>query len=106
MNQSIKHDAENNCPQRELITARFHATLQTQTTGNDKKLYLFQCHNTHQLSNTGDIGVTEAQQGEQSVCLSQERVEHIQSVLNVLYYGNILHARLHCSREIWLRYIA
>lgn len=39
-------------------------------------MYLFQRHNTHQLSNTGDIGVTEAQQGEQSVCLSDERGGH------------------------------
>lgn len=39
-------------------------------------MYLFQCHDTHQLSNTGDIGVTETQQGEQSVCLSDERGRH------------------------------
>lgn len=40
-----------------------------------KWLYLFQCHNTHQLTNAGDIGVTETQQGEQSVGLSNERGE-------------------------------
>lgn len=49
-----------------------------QTNGKKKpqQMYLFQRHDTHQLSNTGDIGVTEAQQGEQSVCLSDERGRH------------------------------
>lgn len=41
-----------------------------------QQMYLFQRHDTHQLSNTGDIGVTETQQGEQSVCLSDERGRH------------------------------
>lgn len=39
-------------------------------------MYLFQRHDTHQLSDTGDIGVTETQQGEQSVCLRDERGRH------------------------------
>lgn len=39
-------------------------------------MYLFQRHDTHQLSNTGDVSVTETQQGEQSVCLSDERGRH------------------------------
>lgn len=48
------------------------------TNGGKKtqQMYLFQRHDTHQLSNTGDIGVTETQQGEQSVCLSDERGQH------------------------------
>lgn len=41
-----------------------------------KQMYLFQRHDTHQLSNTGDIGVAETQQGEQCVCLSDERGPH------------------------------
>lgn len=61
-----------------------------------KWLYLFQCHNTHQLTNAGDIGVTETQQGEQSVGLSNEREDTIQSVLDVLYCDSVLLAWLHC----------
>lgn len=38
-----------------------------------RKKYLLQRHDAHQLPDTGDIGVTEAQQGEQRVCLSNER---------------------------------
>ncbi len=101
MNQSIKHDAP--CDGTTAHNVRSHLTshrndaLQAETKRADKNmqinknmtrkkkwLYLFQCHNTHQLSNTGDIGMTETQQGEQSVGLSNEREEDIiQSVSNV-----------------------
>lgn len=46
-----------------------------------RRLYLFQRNNTHQLPDAGDIGVTETQQGEQSVSLSNDTEEDmIQSV--------------------------
>lgn len=63
-----------------------------------RELYLLQCHDTHQLSNTGDIGVTETQQREQSVGLSNKREEDMkQSVLNVLWCDSTLLAWLRCS---------
>lgn len=86
MNQSIKCTALVS----RLPTMWAHpSSLLCQMKGSNKKrwkkrLYLFECHNTHQLSNTGDISVTEAQQREQSVCLSNERERDTISV-NALY---------------------
>lgn len=104
MNQSIKHDAPSdrttahNMRSSQLavmphyrikpreVTKKHTAEEKTKT----KRFYLFECHNTHQLSNTGDIGMTETQQREQSVGLSNEKEDMIQSVLNVLHCNHIL----------------
>lgn len=50
-------------------------------------LYLFECHDSHQLPDAGDVGVTETQQGEQSVCLSNDREEDtIQALINMAVF--------------------
>lgn len=64
---------------------------------NKENHYLLQCHDSHQLSNTGDIGMTETQQREESVGLSNDREKHMmQSVLNVSDSDCTLLAWLHC----------
>lgn len=88
MNQSVNHEAS--CHRTSAHAMRSSPPAAPQPTKdkrhadkreegkkrNKSKKYLFQRHNAHQLSNTGDIGVTEAQQGEQRVCLSGDRGEH------------------------------
>lgn len=91
MNQSIKHDAHcdrttaHNVRSPWLVVMLHYRIILREVTKKhaDKEKtqenhYLLQCHDTHQLSNTGDIGVTESQQREQSVGLSndREREEH------------------------------
>lgn len=49
-------------------------------------LYLFECHDSHQLPDAGDVGVTETQQGEQSVCLSKDREEDTMILINMTVF--------------------
>lgn len=85
MNQSVNHEAScDRTTAHAMRSSHPAAPPRTKDKGHvDKregggvsKTYLFQRHDAHQLPNTGDIGVTEAQQGEQSVCLSGEGGEH------------------------------
>lgn len=89
MNQSINHDAScdrttaHNMRSSHLaVMPHYKKHAYKEKNGSwekkrKKEMYLFQCHDTHQLSNTGDIGVTETQQREQSVGLSNEREDMI-----------------------------
>lgn len=58
----------------DMIIYVSHAALTRQRYYGGGGEYLLQRHDAHQLPNTGDIGMTEAQQREQRVCLSNERV--------------------------------
>lgn len=75
MNQSANHRAS--CDRTTAHAVRPSHPVSLERTKDDKhhqqRMYLFQRHDAHQLPNTGDISVTEAQQGEESVCLRGER---------------------------------
>lgn len=84
MNQSVNHQASCDRTSAHAVRSLQLVSLE-QTKDNNhaekrgkkrQQMYLFQRHDTHQLPDAGDIGVTETQQGEQSVCLSDERGQH------------------------------